>query len=106
MEVDARAAKFDLAVFMWEEPQGLTGVVNYRADLFDASTIRSLVQHFNILLQSIVAMPDAQVDALEMYTEEEKEQQTNKAASEREQQRRRLKAARRDVIDLDKSEAT
>jgi len=100
MEIEARAAKFDLAVFMWEGPQGLAGVMNYRPDLFKSSTIRSIIEHFKVLLQSIVALPDAQVDALEMYTEVEKEQRASKETMERETHRRQLKAARRSVIDL------
>jgi len=103
LEIEARAAKFDLAVFMWEGPQGLRGVVNYRRDLFNSNTIRSMIEHFDVLLHSIIAMPDAQVDALEMYTEVEKERRANKETLEHETQRRKLKTARRNVIDLAES---
>jgi amino acid adenylation domain-containing protein len=100
LEIEARAAKFDLAVFMWEGPQGLIGVVNYRSDLFDSSTIWSMIEHFDVLLQSIVASPDSQVDDLEMYSEVEKGQRANKENMDCETLRRRLKAARRSVVDL------
>ncbi len=68
-------SKFDLALFMEETEQGLVGNWVYKTDLFDAATITRLTSHFETLLESIVAQPDARLSALEMLTESEKRQQ-------------------------------
>ncbi len=73
LQQQTMTAKFDLALFMQEGPQGLRGTVNYNVDLFDASTIASLISCLQVLLQNIVGQPDLSLDAIEIYTEAEKE---------------------------------
>ncbi|BCL80821.1 non-ribosomal peptide synthetase [Ktedonobacteria bacterium brp13] len=70
-----RAAKFDLALFMFEQSGRLHGALNYRSDLFESRTIETLVARFTVLLQSIVSQPDASIDKLEFFTQAEREQQ-------------------------------
>src|SRR2546429_2428309 len=54
-------AKCDLALFMAEGPQGLMGRLEYNTDIFDSSTIDRLADHFQILLQGIVADPEQHI---------------------------------------------
>jgi alpha-ketoglutarate-dependent taurine dioxygenase/aryl carrier-like protein len=68
-------SKWDLLVFLTETPDGVGGILKYSTDLFDASTIDRMSNHFTMLLSSIVANPDAPLNTLEMYTEEERSQQ-------------------------------
>ncbi|MBC6430914.1 hypothetical protein FM036_08780 [Nostoc sp. HG1] len=69
-------AKFDLALFIVETEDGLVdNYWHYNAELFDASAIARMTEHFATLLQSIVAQPDARINNLEMLTAAEKEQQ-------------------------------
>ena len=42
MEVDSRTAKFDLILFMVEEPEGLKTSLAYSTDLFEAASIRRM----------------------------------------------------------------
>jgi hypothetical protein len=65
-------AKFDIAIFVREVPTGLHGSVIYRTDLFNESTIATLMRRFEVLLQSIVADADTTVDVLNIYSESEK----------------------------------
>jgi non-ribosomal peptide synthetase component F/acyl carrier protein len=100
LKIDPHTAKFDLAVFLWEQAHTLTGMINYRTDLFDVSTIETLVVRFETLLQAIVSQPDAAVDTFALFTEEEIRQREQKDAAEYEDHRRTLKITRRKEIGL------
>jgi amino acid adenylation domain-containing protein len=69
-------AKFDLALMLWEyaPEQALTGVIEYRADLFAATTIAHMADHFQVLLTAIVADPRQPVLSLPLLTNQERQQ--------------------------------
>ena len=67
-------AKFDLALGIVETPVGLVTDWQYRADLFEAATIERMVAHFHVLLEGIVANPDAPVADLDLLTASERQQ--------------------------------
>jgi len=75
LEVKDRTAKFDLALFVSETEHLIVGNWHYNTDLFDATTIAKMMGHFEALLHSIVAQPDARINTLEMYTTDEKKTQ-------------------------------
>jgi amino acid adenylation domain-containing protein len=66
--------RFDLEVNFWEIPTGLEGVWCYNTDLFDATTITRLGQHFQTLLTAIVANPAARISELPLLSSAEREQ--------------------------------
>ena len=75
LEIDSKAAKFDLTLSMVEdEEQHLNGILGYNTDLFDASTISRLAAHFQTLLTSIVSNPAQRISELEMLSEAERQQ--------------------------------
>jgi amino acid adenylation domain-containing protein len=74
VEVDSGTTKFDLALFMWEEHEGLRGRVQYSTALFDADTIERLLGHFETMLLGIVTDPDHRLSDLPLLTEREKHQ--------------------------------
>ncbi|WP_442935875.1 amino acid adenylation domain-containing protein [Nostoc sp.] len=53
---------------------GLVGVWEYSTDLFDASTIERLTEHFVTLLEGIVANPEERISQLPMLTQVEQHQ--------------------------------
>ncbi|MBZ6258699.1 amino acid adenylation domain-containing protein [Streptomyces olivaceus] len=71
-------AKFDLTWDFTEthdahgRPDGLTGEVEYSAELFDESTVRRFAGHFVRLLRSVLRSPDARLGALGMLTEDQR----------------------------------
>ncbi|MBD3561559.1 TauD/TfdA family dioxygenase, partial [Planktothrix sp. FACHB-1355] len=75
VEVDRQTTNFDLALFITETERGIVGTWNYSTDLFDAATIIRISNHFQTLLNSIVAQPDARLSNLEIFSEAEKKQQ-------------------------------
>jgi acyl carrier protein len=74
-EVAQEAARFELALFITETPDGACAKWKYSADLFDQETIARLADRFTALLKSIVARPDARLSDLNMLTEDERRKQ-------------------------------
>ncbi|MEP7010064.1 MAG: amino acid adenylation domain-containing protein [Acidobacteriota bacterium] len=72
--------RFDLTLWMSEEPAGLRAAWTWRSDLFASATIERMNSRFRTLLESIVAQPDTAVDALEMHSDDEKERRAKEEA--------------------------
>ncbi|RKG63993.1 amino acid adenylation domain-containing protein, partial [Corallococcus sp. CA054B] len=72
--LEGNSSRFDLALTLFEVPQGLTGFLEYSSDLFDAATVQRLMGHFGVLLSALAAQPDARVSTLEVMTAEERKQ--------------------------------
>ena len=71
-------AKFDLTLSVNEqvsetgEPQGLSGYIEYSADLFDGATVEELGARLVRLLRAAVEAPEARLHELEIVTAEER----------------------------------
>lgn len=72
---EVKTAKFDLALFIHEAPDGIGGAVVYSTDLFEERTIATLMNRFEVLLHNVVDRPDTSIDALDIYTDAEKAEQ-------------------------------
>ena len=72
--VDTGTTKFDLSLFMTDTKQGLVGTLVYKPDLFDAAAITRMLEHFQTLLEGIVADPDQHLSELPCLTEGERQQ--------------------------------
>ncbi|MDY6954466.1 MAG: amino acid adenylation domain-containing protein, partial [Thermodesulfobacteriota bacterium] len=68
MAVHTDTSKFDLILFVAEGPEGLRGTVEYNTDLFHGTTVTRMLQHYQSLLEAIIADPDQQVGALPLLT--------------------------------------
>jgi amino acid adenylation domain-containing protein len=73
-ETKSRTAKFDLMLTLAEGPDGLAGELEYDTDLFDATTIRRMLGHFQTLLHSIVAHPDQRLTEYSLMAADESRQ--------------------------------
>ncbi|MBN6104982.1 hypothetical protein JR064_22795, partial [Xanthomonas sp. CFBP 8703] len=65
----ANTAKFDLTLSLDESVHGLSGVFEYNAQLFDASTIERLSQLFLQLLYAVVDAPDGPLSEVDLLGE-------------------------------------
>ncbi len=74
MTIDHKTAKFDLFLQLSDTSNGLTGWFEYSTDLFDAVTISRMAEHFQTLLEGIVADPDRCLLDLPLLTERERYQ--------------------------------
>jgi len=74
LDVDSGTATFDLTLSMSETVDGLDASIEYSTDLFDAATIDRFLQHFDVLLHSLVADPDAPISRLSLLPHSERHQ--------------------------------
>ena len=96
---EAITAKFDLALLVTNGEQQLSGLLEYNSDLFDSSTIERMLQNLELLLRTIVAKPDSQLDALgEVLTQADSERRSLKAQSFKAADRQALTSIKRKVI--------
>ncbi|ASS73977.1 hypothetical protein CIG75_02590 [Tumebacillus algifaecis] len=70
-EAKQEFSKFDLSLFMEETQQGLTGKLVYRLDLFKATTIKRMMDHYLKLLQVMVEEPDRRVSTAQLVSANE-----------------------------------
>ncbi|MEU3522502.1 non-ribosomal peptide synthase/polyketide synthase [Streptomyces sp. NPDC038707] len=69
--VPRRAATFDLSIEFVPDGAGLTGLLEYRTDLFDAGTAERLAGQLLRLLQGAAEAPDRPLDSLPLLSEDE-----------------------------------
>ena len=99
-EMPLTRSKFDLAVFMVENESGILGHWVYSTDLFDRSTILRMATHFETLLHSAAAEPEARIDALEMLTDSEKQQRGAETKQRKQSQLKKLMAVEPKAVSL------
>jgi amino acid adenylation domain-containing protein len=68
LNVGTETAKLDLLMNVVDNGDRLTGAIEYRADLFDANTIRRLVDHWLTLVEAIAKSPGRTIDDLKLLT--------------------------------------
>jgi len=79
INVENKTAKSDLAMLISEASQQLRTTLQYDSDLFNASTIDSMLKNYEALLRHVTAEPDMPLDVLkDKLSEEERKQQTVK----------------------------
>ena len=71
LDVDTGTSKFDLALSLVEEPDGMTGYLEYNVELFTKETMERFWSHFQVLLLSIVAHPEGSIASLPLIGEGE-----------------------------------
>jgi amino acid adenylation domain-containing protein len=67
-------ARFDLEFLFWEREAGITGTIDYAADLFDAATVERIAGCYRRLLEAAVARPGARISTLPLLGQAEREQ--------------------------------
>ncbi|HVR97232.1 MAG TPA: amino acid adenylation domain-containing protein, partial [Thermoanaerobaculia bacterium] len=70
-------AKFDLTLFWYEEQGWLSGLLEYNTDLFDHSTALRFFQHYERLLESVLADPGRPLSTLPLLDDAERHQLVN-----------------------------
>jgi amino acid adenylation domain-containing protein/non-ribosomal peptide synthase protein (TIGR01720 family) len=71
LDSEAGTAKFDLALDLWEYPDGIEANFEYSTDLFREETIARMAGHFRALLEGIAADPDRRLSELPLLTRRE-----------------------------------
>ncbi|MEW5861368.1 MAG: amino acid adenylation domain-containing protein [Cyanobacteriota bacterium] len=68
-------ARYDLRLGLTETATGLKGSLEYKAELFDATTITRMVEHLETVLRQVVAQPDIKLEQLAGAIAQAKQQQ-------------------------------
>ncbi|NEP13417.1 MAG: SDR family NAD(P)-dependent oxidoreductase [Symploca sp. SIO2C1] len=71
----------DLEVHLWELLSGHECYFIYNTDLFDRATITRMMEHFQTLLEAIVANPQQKLSQLSLLTAKQKQQILNQGQS-------------------------
>ncbi|ORB10750.1 non-ribosomal peptide synthetase, partial [Mycobacterium noviomagense] len=72
LPVDTRSARMDLTFFLGErwgengEPAGISGVVEYRTDVFDAASIGALIERFKRVVAAITADSNQRLSSIDL----------------------------------------
>jgi amino acid adenylation domain-containing protein len=72
MKIERGGTAFDLTCTLWESRHGLNGFFEYNSDLFDASTVASMAEHYENLLISIAADAGQRIGELPLIREVER----------------------------------
>jgi amino acid adenylation domain-containing protein len=74
LEFEHGATRFDLECHLWEYEKELRGLLVYSTDLFEETTMRRLLGHFESLLDAACARPDERITTLPLLTPAEEQQ--------------------------------
>ncbi|MFB7613702.1 non-ribosomal peptide synthase/polyketide synthase, partial [Kitasatospora sp. NPDC056181] len=69
--VHTGTAKCDLTFILAEQPDGLSGVVEYSTDLFDGATVAGIVDRWLRLLRAVVADPGRRIGQVDVLSADE-----------------------------------
>jgi amino acid adenylation domain-containing protein len=74
LPIEYAVVNFDLSLILIESADGLMGMLRYRTDLFEPTTISRMAGHIQALLRGVVAHPEQPIAALPILTEAEIQQ--------------------------------
>ncbi|WP_437738920.1 non-ribosomal peptide synthase/polyketide synthase [Sorangium sp. So ce1335] len=74
IEREETTAQYDLTLTLTERDQRILGTLCYNTDLFDRSTIEQMGRHLLVLIERMVAAPDARILGLPLLDDDERSQ--------------------------------
>ncbi|HEX6910893.1 MAG TPA: amino acid adenylation domain-containing protein, partial [Longimicrobium sp.] len=74
LDADLATTKFDLSLSFAPHARGLRGVLSYRTDLFERSTVRRMLEHLSRLLERVADDADLPLSRLELMGQAERAQ--------------------------------
>ncbi len=74
LQIDSGAAHADLVLNIMEDNDSLHGRLRYNTDIYLAATIERMLEHYQVLLEGIVADPDRSISHLPLLGEAERQQ--------------------------------
>jgi amino acid adenylation domain-containing protein len=72
LDADVQAARFDLSLALAPHAGGITGVLLYSADLFDAATARRMLDHLGRVLEQVTADADVRLSRVALAGADER----------------------------------
>ncbi|HXQ69968.1 MAG TPA: amino acid adenylation domain-containing protein [Pyrinomonadaceae bacterium] len=75
LSIEQSTAKFDWLLYTFVNDNGLQTALEYNSDLFDRTTAKCVLAHYEQLLQGLVANPAQRLAELPLLTKQERQQQ-------------------------------
>jgi non-ribosomal peptide synthetase component F len=72
-EIDSGMVEYDVSLMISGDASGLGGLMIYNRDLFDASTIRQMLNHFQMILEEAVEDPEVRLLRIRMQQDRREE---------------------------------
>ncbi|WP_437681738.1 non-ribosomal peptide synthase/polyketide synthase [Sorangium sp. So ce131] len=94
----AETTKYDLVLWLMEAPQGLSGSLQFRTQLYEQATMSRLCRQYLTLLASAAEQPDTPISRLELQDADDKAARDEEDHKRRETSVRRMKQARPKAI--------
>lgn len=66
IQVRKQIADFDLAMYMEQGPENLSGILEYNTDLFDSNSVSEFLHSFQLILETIISHPNIHISELPM----------------------------------------
>jgi amino acid adenylation domain-containing protein len=85
LDADTHIAKYDMTLIMIEQEKALSGQVEFNTDLFDCSTIETMMQHYLHLLAALLDNPQRPIDTIDLLSTDELYQTVGVSAQDYEQ---------------------
>jgi amino acid adenylation domain-containing protein len=70
--LEERKTTFDLTLGLAESPEGLVGLLDYSADLYEAESIERMLEHLRVLLGAVASDPSQRLSELPLLADEER----------------------------------
>ncbi|MGQ0541540.1 MAG: amino acid adenylation domain-containing protein, partial [Blastocatellia bacterium] len=74
IEISRNVSRFDLSLDLFENENGISGMVEYSNDLFTESSISKLMDRFQVLLKSISEEANSRISSIQLLPENESRQ--------------------------------
>jgi Condensation domain len=99
-EIEERAAVFDLSLYLAETAEGLSAMLRYDADLYEAATAERVLDDFEAVLRRVLETPDERLSALAEHLAAARRRRLEAGREDLQKARlRTLGAARRRTVD-------
>lgn len=66
LDIENRISQFDLTLIVSHLPDRLSGAIEFNTDLFDTSMIQQMIEHFKIIVQSVIHQPEIAIDRINL----------------------------------------
>jgi amino acid adenylation domain-containing protein len=82
LESEHITSKFDITLTFSETEKGLIGNLEYNTDIFEESTIKRIMKHYERILESVINKPEERIDQIKLLSKEEEEEIIGKQSGE------------------------
>lgn len=69
--MDRGISEYDMTLYIWDNGEDLSGVLEYNTSLFDKTVIEKMLAHFEQLMKNAITFPDLKINSISIMTTDE-----------------------------------